>query len=161
MDARVILKPETAHQESLTTKILRWMQQHPNAMFDTNITAMSQQITGFSTATSIAQTIERMLRKGFIDRSGGKRRADFYINYYHPQLPPVIMENAPEEVKETIAHNAEITKAEEVVENTLKEEAAVEPEPVAQTIPVEVPVEVSTKDGEKKISITINLNLNI
>lgn len=167
MDARVILKPETAHQESNALRVLRWMQAHPNAMFDTNITAMSQQITGFSTAISIAQAIEKLLKKGLLDRSGNKRRADFYINYYHPQMPPEILENAPEGVKEAIAHNLEVMKEEtlpapeEIVANTIEKEAVVEPEPVVQTVPVEIPVEVSTKDGEKKISITINLNLNI
>lgn len=173
--SKLTISKELAHQESHTTKILRWMQQHPNAMYDTNITAMSQQVTGFSTATSIAQTIERMLKKGFIDRTGGKRRADFYINYYHPQIPPEILKNAPEEVKEAIDHNANIVRAEKenagtvaainssepepekVVENTLKQEA----ESVVQAVPVEVPVSVSTENGEKKISITINLNLNI
>lgn len=39
---------------------------------------------------SIEQVIHKLLRSGLLIRNGGRRRADFIINYGHPMMPPEV-----------------------------------------------------------------------
>lgn len=159
---------------------LEWMQTHPFLCKKTNVANISnclaRQYGG--TCASFTQVFQRLLKKGLVKRSNGKRRADFRINYFHPEVPEDIIKSAPEEDKRFIsdvydradkmcgkvdsegAIETPIEKPAPIEEPTIIERAVVTPaqaeEPVVeQTLPVEVK---QTKQGTQ-ITFTININL--
>lgn len=99
---RITLKPETAHQKSTEGRILEWMQANPKKTKNTNSTAMAAMtiadgVTG--TKGSLRQKIQKMVNNQMLFRAGSKRRSNFVINYMHKDIPPYILESAPEEEK--------------------------------------------------------------
>ena len=159
---------------------LEWMQTHPFLCKKTNIknigNCLAREYGG--TCSSFIQVVNRLLRKGLVKRSNGKRRADFRINYFHPEVPADIIKSAPEEDKRFIsdvydradkmcgkvdnegAIETTIEKPAPIEEPTIIEEPVATPaqaeEPVVeQTLPVEVK---QTKQGTQ-ITFTIDISL--
>ena len=97
--SKIKLKEETARQKSSSGKILEWMQEHPSHCKNTNaaILAKSIALDGIGTVNSIRQIIQRMVNNQMLSRFGNKRRSNFYINYLHKDIPPYVLENAPED----------------------------------------------------------------
>lgn len=181
MDARITLSPKTRCQISTEHKILQWMIENENRLTNTNITqlARSMVLSGPTQGCQIQTLrvyINRMVDKQLIYRHGGKRRAQFRINYLHKDVPPDIIDRAPKsvqlEVKRTIKGVTEGKYLDDVgcivtppkPEAPKEEDQSTPAEEVSDT-PTEtntelaVPVKV-TKDG-KTLNITININLTI
>lgn len=111
------------------------------------------------TMGSAEQVFYALMRRGFVERYNGVRRASFRINYYHPALPPAVKNNKPNDVVDVIhidqpeeekkpeKEEAEIKKPKEIVK-TEEPEHQIEPQ-----------IEIK-KDGEKiQLSITLNINI--
>ena len=94
--SKLELSEELQHQTSSLTKILLWMKAHPERCRKTNIKnlawtiGMDKDRPVQATNASIQTFIVRLIRKGLVIRSGGKHRADFVINYGHPEMPPIV-----------------------------------------------------------------------
>lgn len=99
--SKLTLSPETAHQESYKTKILRWMQDNPDQTKNTTYALMARtmslgRVTG-QKEKDILLTLYNMSNDGLITYSGSKvsRSKTFFINYLHKNCPAVIRERAP------------------------------------------------------------------
>lgn len=171
MDARVILKPETANQESNTTKILKWMQEHPNACKNTSCPRMARMMArDFGTQNSVHTVLVQLIRKEVIRRMGNTKNANFSINYLHNKVSPEIREKASEEdkkfIQEVLAQVSEQTKLSEdgclvrrIEEEQPKEEKETE-ENKQEEVPIQMErVETTSEDGKKNITITINITI--
>ena len=182
--SKLTLKPETAHQESTQTKILKWMQEHPNALNSTNSAqlARTMRISGVTTGTA-RQVVQKMVNNQILERFGGKRRARYHINYLHKDIPADILASAPLEeqlrAKQTLGRlkpgqylddiGCIITPA---PQNTgaqtplSPEEPTEEPKQVAEeeadtpTATKEIAVPVKVEQDGSSINITINLTIN-
>lgn len=182
--SKLTLKPETAHQESTQTKILKWMQEHPNALNSTNSAqlARTMRISGVTTGTA-RQVVQKMVNNQVLERFGGKRRARYHINYLHKDIPADILASAPLEeqlrVKQTLGRlkpgqylddiGCTITPAPKNtgVQTPLSpEEPTEEPKQVAEeeadtpTATKEIAVPVKVEQDGSSINITINLTIN-
>lgn len=80
------------------------MQDNPKQTRNTNLKQMARTycMTHYGNSDSIAQSLQRMLNNQMITRTNGKRRSQFFINYFHPQMPGYIKQRAPKEDKERI-----------------------------------------------------------
>lgn len=178
--SKLTLKPETAHQESTQTKILKWMQEHPNALNSTNSAqlARTMRISGVTTGTA-RQVVQKMVNNQVLERFGGKRRARYHINYLHKDIPADILASAPLEeqlrVKQTLGRlkpgqylddiGCTITPAPQTPEKA-PEEPTEEPKQVAEeeadtpTATKEIAVPVKVEQDGSSINITINLTIN-
>ena len=89
------------HQQSKQTDMLLWMQNHPNKLYDTTITnivhtmALDKDFNLELTEGSANQVFYALMRRGLVGKDRDKKRANFYINYYHPDLPPIVLEGVP------------------------------------------------------------------
>lgn len=139
--------------------ILDWMAKNPNRLLRTNckLLASSMLLDKDSklkmTTGSCIQLLQRMLRDNLILREGGKFRGDFKINYGHPDLP----KGFNKEIKVTKPKTKAKTKATPVEPPKPRELEAYVNNPLGNTMPSVI---VDDTNGEIKLSITINLNLN-
>ena len=166
--------------KSYKLKMFEWMQSNPNKCKNTNMRVMARQMADSlsgSVSTFLAYLM-RGMKEGTISRTGGKKRGNFRINYFHPSIPKELLDTASEDDKRFIAEVHEraektggtvdsegaietpIEKPAPIEEPTIIERAVVTPaqaeEPVVeQTLPVEVK---QTKRGTQ-ITFTININL--
>ena len=106
MDARIILSRKTRNQKSQKGMILEFMQSHPKLCRNTNIRNMAKAMLldkdlNIGTQMAIETTTRKMVESQMINRFGGKRRANFFINYLHKDIPPYILENMPDEMRIT------------------------------------------------------------
>ena len=142
------------------------------------------------TQGSFAHAIQKMVGCQMINRYGNNRRANFTINYMHRDVPGYVLEKMPEEARRARANleyelsktkdqhlddvGCVVTKPEKCVEQEPEEpEAKLVESPydemreyAATAERVEEPVvptqmSVSKENGEVKISLTLNINLNI
>ena len=177
--SRITLTPETAHQESTQTKILRWMQEHQWALNSTNSAqlARTMRLSGVTTGTA-RQVIQKMVNSQVLERFGNKRRARYHINYLHKDIPADIIASAPLEeqlrVKQTLGRlkpgqylddiGCTITPAPQTPLSP--EEPTEEPKQVAEeeadtpTATKEIAVPVKVEQDGSSINITINLTIN-
>lgn len=165
VDARVILSDETAHQESNKTKIFKWIQKHPEACKNTNATALARRMAReFGTINSLSTTMDQLVKAQALHKIGGKRKADYTINYLHKWVLPEVRENASEadkaHIKKVMEQINEQTKLDDqgcLVRKAEEKQPPVVIPPKVTQIPVNVE---TTKDG-KSMNITITINLNI
>ncbi len=175
MNATVVFRPSTLKQEGTVGKILRYVQDNPKFVRNTNIVLLTRLICDHygMKSNTVRTTINKMLNNQMLLRHGGKRHALFYVNYYQKDIPGYILERAPQDIQDKVkAMKANlkndqyidevgcvVTKAKEAPKKEVKEPVeAVEEEP-KETQNVVVPVEV--KDDAKGLNLTITLNLNI
>lgn len=169
--SRLALSPELQKQTSTKTKILKWIQDHPNRSKNTNIAKLSRemQITGTTYDTKHI-ALNQMVNNQMISRFGNKFNSNFIINYLHKDLPQEILENAPAHEKENIRiikAEAEKNKQELTTEGIRVSKIETQPNSTQETktktgetdgkSKPQPQIEVSKK--EKQISITININL--
>ena len=175
--SKIKLNHDTAHQKSTVGKILEWMQAYPKRCNNTNATILSKSMgtDGVGVPNNIRQTIQKMVNNQMLQRTGNKRRSDFRINYLHKDIPPYILENAPEEVKRTrekielgLEENQYldevgciVTKPDEEEEKEQeKEEEYPELDELIEQLSIPVTVHRDRRGEGTNISITFNLNLN-
>ena len=109
------------HQQSKQTDMLLWMQNHPNKLYDTTITnivhtmILDKDFDLGLTEGSANQVFYALMRRGLVGKDREKKRANFYINYYHPDLPPVVKERQPKQEAETVEVQKEEPKIEEII----------------------------------------------
>lgn len=107
MNATVKLTEETAHQMSTVGKILLWLQGHPNACKNTHHLLLAKTMENEIRIknSTIRGNLRRMVDREMLHQynfHGSQRYRDVYINYYHPYIPPYVMANAPEDIKEKV-----------------------------------------------------------
>lgn len=102
--SRITFMKTTLNQTGTIGKLLMWMQDNPKQTRNTNLKQMAKTycMTHYGNADSLAHTFQRMLNNQMITRAGGKRHSQFFINYFHPQMPGYIKQRAPKEDKERI-----------------------------------------------------------
>ena len=178
--SKVTLSEGMAHQKSSKGQILEWMQNNPSRCRNTNATvlARSMQSEGISKFDSLRQLIQKMVNNQMINRYGNKRRANFFINYMHKDIPPYILENAPSEEKEAREKLEKGLKKNQYVDEVgcvvTKPEKKEEPKPeveedeefpeldeiIEHIATVPVAIRQRKESGSTSISITLNINLN-
>ena len=198
MNARVTFRPETLHQTGTVGQLLLWLQEEPKRGRNTNITVMAKTFSmqkGIQMHTAKAM-LQKMVNIQMLTRYGNRRRSNFFINYFHKDIPGYVLENAPKEERERVERlklglkeNQHIDEVgcvvtEAVHETKEKEEKATitenQTDQSSQLISeVDKPIEENSKfssdaseentttvpikivDGERGMSISITLNLNI
>ena len=112
MEARLRFKADTLTQKGSAGKILLWLQDNEPRCRNTNIAVLAKSIemgaigVNLYTAKSMLQ---KMINNQMLHRYGGRKRSNFFINYYHKDIPGYILERAPAEVKERVERmNAEL-----------------------------------------------------
>lgn len=165
--------------KSCKLKMFEWMQSNPNRCKNTNMRILARQMSDSlsgSYSTFLAYLM-RGMKDGTISRSGGKKRGNFRINYFHPGVPKELLDTASEDDKRFIA---EVHERAEKVGGTVDSEGAIEAKPLdivatepsardrmimeetEQALPVEeqaLPVEVKQTKKGTQITFTININL--
>lgn len=168
-------------RKSYKLKMFEWMQSNPNRCKNTNMRVLARQMSDSlsgSYSTFLAY-LTRGVKDGTVSRSGGKRRGNFRINYFHPSIPKKLLDTASEDDKRFIA---EVHERAEKVGGTVDSEGAIETglptvavteppiitkdrmirEEIKQALPVEeqsLPVEVKQTKRGTQITFTININL--
>lgn len=104
--SKLTLSNELAHQMDVKTAILAWLKEHPKAGYNTSCTNLAKTMglaRDFKTSTStgsIDQGIRRLVRMGLIMKHNiNLIRADYLVNYGHPDMPAFINEGVIKEVK--------------------------------------------------------------
>lgn len=94
--SKLELSEELLHQTSSQTKALLWIKSHEKQCQNTSILNIAKTIgvdkdrpLKMSTF-AIQQVLYKLIRDGLLVRHGGRRRADFVINYGHPLMPPEV-----------------------------------------------------------------------
>ena len=86
-------------QKSTKGLELEWMQEHPKQCRNTNISimcrAMVHDIGG--SISNLCGRMQEMVNNQMVFRFGNKKRSDFHINYMHKDIPPYVLERAPQE----------------------------------------------------------------
>lgn len=105
--SKLTLSDELAHQTDVKTAVLMWLKDHPKAAYNTSCMklahtiGLSRDFKAHATTGSIDQSIRRLIKMGLIMRHNiNLRRADFLVNYGHPDMPAFINEGVIKEVKE-------------------------------------------------------------
>ena len=105
--SKLTLSNELAHQMDVKTAILVWLKEHPKAGYNTSCTNLAKTIglaRDFKSSTStgsIDQVIRRLVRMGLIMKHNiNLIRADYLVNYGHPDMPAFINEGVIKEAKE-------------------------------------------------------------
>lgn len=198
MNARVTFRPETLHQTGTVGQLLLWLQEEPKRGRNTNIAVMARTFAmhnGIQMYTAKAM-LQKMVNIQMLTRYGTKKRSNFFINYFHKDIPGYVLEKAPKEERERVEklklglkENQHIDDVgcvvtEKVHETKEKEEKATITEnqtdqPSQLISEVDKPIEENQKfssdaseentttvpikivDGERGMSISITLNLNI
>lgn len=128
--SKLKLSDDVSRQKSTKGKILEWMQEHPNQCKDTNsaVIAKAMAIAGKGKENTLRQTIQGMVNNQMLFRYGNRRRSDFYINYMHKDIPPYVLEKAPEadknarkEVEDSLEENQHVDEVGCVVTKTEEE----------------------------------------
>ena len=179
MDATITLSPETRRQTSTIHKMLKWMQAHDRALSNTNIKQMSNtmavELSGHK-ASSLAERMNYMINHQMVYRFGGKRRANFRINYLHKDIPPDVIDSAPASVQADVKRalagiqegqylddvGCKVTPAPKGPKEVNTEATPAKEEsdtPTETTDEIAVPVKVK-RDGDT-LNITININLKL
>lgn len=166
----------------LSWRILRYIQSHPKACERTNgrmlINGLLLNTRGEGSKSGLECRLSKLIHKGIVLKvgatgSGKGQRANYKINYYHPELPVGLLDLAPEEEKEKVEKC--LAKAKEqggVVDEygaiTVKKEAEEGDEEMCGNEVVEEEEKSKRKENMveiKKIkggiSLTINLNINL
>ena len=151
---KVTFLKSTLNQTGTIGKLLMWMQDNPKQTRNTNLKQMARTycMTHYGNSDSIAQSLQRMLNNQMITRTNGKRRSQFFINYFHPQMPGYIKQRAPKEDKERI----ERIKAMAIQQNQYVDDigcVVTEPEKEAQEPEVDTTPE-PTPEPELKVQKT-------
>ena len=105
MNATLKFLPQTLKQTGTVGQLLLWAQENPKQLRNTNVTQMARTFCmthSIQLLTAKAQ-LQKMVNVQMLTKFGGKRRASFFINYFHKDIPGYILENAPEEDKRRIA----------------------------------------------------------
>lgn len=163
MDARLIVSDELKHQVSTKTKLLKWIQENPHLCYDTNLANIARTITHEGgNEVAVRVRLNQLVADQMLLRSGGKRRANFQVNYFHPNLPMEVLDHAPDDIKAEVEQFEEARHKldQQIVEQAGKLEEVSKPEEseeVEEAEKVEEPITIKqTEDG-----ITININLTI
>lgn len=166
--SKLTVSKKTLANYGQAADVLLWIQKHPVQSSHTNIVLLAKamqlddtdKVSG--TQGALEQTIQRLLRAGLLERRGGVRRnATFLINYFHPELPPIVREGKPEELPAEEHGPVVVTSGRMPEPEPEPEEKANEPsteEPTVETVCPE-PITVKTEGGEIKLSITLNINI--
>ena len=191
MNASVKFLPSTLKQTGTVGKILTWMQQHPNQCRKTSVAQLGRtfSMTGQVKTLAAQAQIQKMVNAGMLQKLGSKRRANFYINYFHPDMPGYILENAPAEEQERIektktslkenqyidddgcvvtpnaskteSNESEITITEnEPIEEVNQAEEVKSSSDISEENTTNVPIKIVDTERGLNISITLNLNIN-
>lgn len=155
---KVTFLKSTLNQTGTIGKLLMWMQDNPKQTRNTNLKQMARTycMTHYGNSDSIAQSLQRMLNNQMITRTNGKRRSQFFINYFHPQMPGYIKQRAPKEDKERI----ERIKAMAMQQNQYVDDigcVVTEPEKEAQEPEVDTTPE-PTPEPDLKVQETVESN---
>lgn len=173
MDVRKItLSPNIAHQLSTSHRLLLWMQNNERHCKGTNIAQLARTAAmhlDHANFQTLRTTLNTMVNNQVLHRKGGKRKADFTINYMHKDIPSDVLEKAPldtqKRVKQALVSMQEgqylsddgciVTPGPEEPKEQPNEAtpASQQDTPVEQVIKAPLTV---TKDG-----LTININLTI
>lgn len=104
MEARVKFSQSVLKQTGTVGKILQFIQNNPNSARNTNVTLLAKTMSlgGVGKETTLNQVINKMLNNQMLTRWGGKRHANFRINYFQPDIPGYILEGAPEEERKRV-----------------------------------------------------------
>lgn len=189
MEARVKFRNETLHQKGTIGRILLWLQEDPNRGRSTNITQMAKRFcmsAGGTTTSTATQMIQKMVNNQMLSRYGGKRRANFFINYFQKDIPSYVIESAPAEeqervrkLKESLQENQHIsddgclvtqlspeenskeeTSNPELEESKKEEETEKSSSDMSEENTTNVPIKIEDTERGLSISITLNLNIN-
>ena len=167
--SKLTISPQIAKQNSTQTQILKWMQEHPKRCKHTNISQLAREIpvTGVN-ALSRRTTIKNMVNNQMLTRFGGKRDAQFLINYLHKNIPQEVFENAPPEEQKLFKQTLEGIKRGKtlstegvLVTKTEKKKETKENEHLQKEIKIEDTnkhIEISIDITDGKINININQN---
>ena len=107
--SKLTLSNELAHQMDVKTAILVWLKEHPKAGYNTSCTNLAKTIglaRDFKATTStgsIDQGIRRLVRMGLIMKHNiNLIRADYLVNYGHPDMPAFINEGVIKDIDERL-----------------------------------------------------------
>ncbi|MBP5421828.1 MAG: hypothetical protein J6Y78_05215 [Paludibacteraceae bacterium] len=193
MNASLKFLPETLKQTGTVGQLLQWIQKNPRQCRDTNLANMARTFgmqSGIKTVTSQAQ-LQKMVNVQMLNKIGSRRRASFFINYFHKDIPGYILDSAPEEEKKRIetlkkglqpnqyvdedgclvtkpVHKLESKPSEVTItkpaENNLPDLKVEKEEVISSSDASEentTSVPIKVVDTERGLSISITLNLNI
>lgn len=193
MEARVKFSQSVLKQTGTVGKILQFIQNNPNSARNTNVTLLAKTMSlgGVGKENTLNQVINKMLNNQMLTRWGGKRHANFRINYFQPDIPGYILEKAPEEERKRVERmKAEMTPNQYIskdgcivtpgTKKVEEESTIIEPEkpnlpelkedkPEEETLKSSsdaseentTSVPVVIRDTERGLSISITLNLTI
>lgn len=164
-------------QKSTKGLELEWMQEHPNQCRNTNISVMSKAMANDigGSVSNLRGRMQEMVNSQMITRFGNKKRSNFFINYLHKDIPPYVLEKAPQEDRDARKMLEAGIKEGQTVDDVgcvvtdmnkeLKKEDDSEEYPeldeIIEHISTEpVVVRQNKQTGSVNISITLNLNLN-
>lgn len=177
MEVSVIRLKKKTRKQGNAYEILKWLKSHPEKLHNTNCTFLAKAMKldkDFELnmqEEGITQSLEKMLRRGWIKRYNGIRRASFAINYLHPDIPTKIKEGMIISKEEAEALPTE-TNGESSVSEQNESRPVEDKEIVKDIVETVVPdieetklatpetISVKTGDGEIKLSITLNININ-
>ena len=173
-------------ESSSAWRVLRYLQTHPKACRQTNARTIVKGIMlstrGEGAESSLNCKISSLVKKGVILKvnvagAGKGQRADYVINYFHPELPSGLFDLAPEEDKKRVQDKLnEATKnggavdkfgAITVVDESVKQEQEDDGTEDREEVQIEQKSDtikenlVTVKQTEKGLELTINLNISI
>lgn len=160
--SKLTISDKLKKQRSTYAEVLLWMREHPTQCRQVNAKELAHAMRlddgheFLSSEKTLYNCLTTMQQKGFIERRNGSRRADFFINYQHPQLPYEVREAMEEQ--STTAEQTVVDADKRIREEIAESDAPGTEEPTAETVCPE-PITVEADGNEIKLSITLNINI--
>lgn len=88
-------------EDSAKVRVLRWMQNNPNATRHKLGTEIAKEVgatCNYGDGT-LQLALGKLVKKGIVYRTRADRGYDYRINYWHKEIPKVILDNAPLEIQ--------------------------------------------------------------
>lgn len=178
-------------EDSAKVRVLRWMQNNPNATRHKLGTEIAKEVgatCNYGDGT-LQLALGKLVKSGIVYRTRADRGYDYRINYWHKEIPKVILDNAPLEIqkkmKEKLSKMTDdqylddegcITtpNAVEKTEDPFSENVVTAPyEPGTFEHPIEsekdpweedtatVPLKITKSDDGKQITVNLSLVINL
>lgn len=168
--SKLTLSDGLRSQTSTQHQILKWLQDHPTRCWSTNGAKLARAMQDIEVGYYRRhQVIQQMVQQGMLRRVGNKKVANFNINYYHADIPPDVLEKAPQEVRTRLGNitanlkdNQHIDKEGCLVTKTETPQTKTKDEEPSQ-IPTEEqkPIEANVNLDKNLNQLTITININL
>ncbi len=165
-------------EDSAKVRVLRWMQNNPNATRHKLGTEIAKEVgatCNYGDGT-LQLALGKLVKSGIVYRTRADRGYDYRINYWHKEIPKVILDNAPLELQKKMKEKLNKMGDNQYLDDegciTTPNSVSITADPFNEdktapatesedTTTQDVTIPLNIKKDGKQISVTLNLTINL